>query len=301
MSVNLYRNSGDLKGFSLRNCPAMAEPSGVLMCPPDYFQVLSIKNPYMAHHVGDVNRDRARQQWDAAVAAFTAAGCQVSVIAATPGLEDMVFAANSSLTGTRPDGEKVALIASMRHASRHKESEAFEVWYQAHGYRVARLKTGGFAAFEGSGDAIWHPGKRLIWGGHGFRTDPEMFEQVAEIFKTPVIQLKLVNERFYHLDTCFCPLTPEAVLIYPAAFDAASLELILKMFPIIVTSSEADAVLRMACNAAVWRSRTAIIQKGADIASGHMRALGLAVVEVDTSEFVKSGGSMYCIKQYLFG
>ena len=73
----------------------------------------------------------------------------------------------------------------MRHSSRRKETEAFEVWYEAHGYRVARTKTSGHETFEGSGDAVWHPGKRLIWGGHGFRTDPGMFEQVADTFKTP--------------------------------------------------------------------------------------------------------------------
>ncbi|MDO8756800.1 MAG: arginine deiminase-related protein [Elusimicrobiota bacterium] len=301
MSANLYRSIADLKGFSLKNCPPMIEPTGVLMCPPDHFQVLAVKNPYMSSHVGAVDREKARKQWDDVVAAFEKVGCPVKIIGATPGLEDMVFAANSSLAGTRPDGEKVALISSMRHASRRRETDAFAEWYAAEGYRVVRLKPGGYETFEGSGDAVWHPGKRLIWGGHGFRTDPAMFEQVAETFKTPVIQLKLVNERFYHLDTCFCPLTPEAVLIYPSAFDAASLELILKIFPIVVTSSEADAVSRMACNAAVWRSKTAIIQKGANAASGHMRAMGLEVVEVDTSEFVKSGGSVYCMKQYLFG
>jgi N-dimethylarginine dimethylaminohydrolase len=300
VSANLYRTISDLKGFSLKNCPSMPEPSGVLMCPPDHFQVLSVKNPYMSRHVGAVDVEKARRQWDDLVAAFEKAGCPVRLVEATPGLEDMVFTANSSLAGTRPDGEKVALISSMRHASRRRETEAFESWYERNGYRVARLKSGGHETFEGSGDAVWHPGKRLLWGGHGFRTDPSMFEQVADAFKTPVIQLKLVNERFYHLDTCFCPLTPEAVLVYPSAFDAASLELILKIFPIVVTCSEADAVARMACNAAVWRSKTAIIQKGASVAVGHMRAMGLDVVEVDTSEFVKSGGSVYCMKQYLF-
>ena len=64
MSANLYRGIGDLKGFSLKNCPPMAEPSGVLMCPPDHFQVLAVKNPYMARHVGDVNRDKAKKQWE---------------------------------------------------------------------------------------------------------------------------------------------------------------------------------------------------------------------------------------------
>ncbi len=301
MSANIYRVLGDLKGFSLKNCPSMPEPSGVLMCPPDHYQVLSVKNPYMGANVGGVDIEKAKRQWSDLKAAFEAAGCPVSTVPATPGLEDMVFAANQSFAGTRPDGEKVALLSAMRHASRRPEVEGFVDWYKASGYRVARLKPGGHETFEGSGDAVWHPGKRLIWGGHGFRTDPAMFEQVAETFKTPVILLKLVNERFYHLDTCFCPLTPEAVLIYPSAFDAASLELILKIFPIVVTSSESDAVQRMACNAAVWRSKTAIVQKGATAAIGHMKALGLAVVEVDTSEFVKSGGSVYCMKQFLFG
>ena len=35
--------------------------------------------------------------------------------------------------------------------------------------------------------------------------------------------------------------------------------------------------------------------------ANHMLALGLGVCEVDTSEFIKSGGSVYCMKQFLFG
>ncbi len=300
MSSNVYRDVTSLKGFSLKNCPAMDEPSGVLLCPPDHYQILSVKNPYMSGQVGAVDREKARRQWEDMAAAFRAAGMDVETIEPTPGLEDMVFCANQSLAGTRPDGEKVAVLSSMRHASRRREVAAFESWYRARGYRVIKLKSDGPSTFEGSGDAVWHPGKRLLWGGYGFRSDPEVFEPVAEAFKTPVVLLKLVNERFYHLDTCFCPLTPEAVLIYPSAFDAASLELILKIFPVVVTANEADAIGKMACNAAVVKSRTAVIQKGASASVGHMRALGLEVVETDTSEFIKSGGSVYCMKQFLF-
>ena len=300
MSTNVYRSVADLKGFSLKNCATMPDPGGVLMCKPDHFDVVDVKNPFMSGHVGAVNKELARKQWDELRAAFEAAGKPVSLIDAVPGLEDMVFCANSSLTGTRPDGEKVALMSAMRHVSRRRETEAFAEWFKEHGYRVVKLKPGGHATFEGSGDAVWHPGKRLLWGGYGFRSDPEIFDQVAKAFHSPVVLLKLVNERFYHLDTCFCPLTPEAVLIHPAAFDAASLELILKIFPIVVTATEADASVRMACNAAVVKSKTAILQKGATTVSNHMHALGLGVCEVDTSEFIKSGGSVYCMKQVLF-
>lgn len=300
MSSKIYRSIHDLQGFSLKNCPAMPEPSGVLMCAPDHYQVLAVKNPYMSGQVGAVDTAKARRQWTELRDVFDASGCPVSLIEPTPGLEDMVFCANQSLAGTRPDGEKVALIAAMRHPSRRREVAAFEEWYKNAGYRVVKLKAGSHETFEGSGDAVWHPGKRLIWGGFGFRTDPGVFEQVAKAFHSPVILLKLVNERFYHLDTCFCPLTPEAVLIHPSAFDAASLELILKIFPIVVTATEHDAIAKMACNAAVIRSKTAILQKGATAVSNHMHALGLGVCEVDTSEFIKSGGSVYCLKQYLW-
>jgi N-dimethylarginine dimethylaminohydrolase len=300
MSAKLYRSVHELSGFSLKNCPPMPEPSGVLMCSPDHYQVLSVKNPYMSEHVGAVNSAKARRQWEDLKEVFDAAGCPVSVIDPLPGLEDMVFCANPSLTGTRPDGEKIALLSAMRHASRRREVDAFGAWYEKQGYKVVRLKNVGHATFEGSGDAVWHPGKRLLWGAYGFRSDSEVYDQVAHAFHAPVILLKLVNERFYHLDTCFCPLTPEAVLIHPAAFDAASLELILKIFPIVVTATESDAVGKMACNAAVVRSKTAILQKGATTVANHMHALGLGVCEVDTSEFIKSGGSVYCLKQYLF-
>jgi N-dimethylarginine dimethylaminohydrolase len=300
MSARIYRSIHDLQGFSLKNCPVMPQPTGVLMCAPDHYQILSIKNPYMAREVGGADVKKARRQWEELKDIFDAVGVPVSLIEPAEGLEDMVFCANQSLAGTRPNGEKVALLSAMRHPSRRKEVESFERWYKEHGYRVVKLKAGGHATFEGSGDAVWHPGKRLIWGGFGFRSDPEMFDQVAAAFTTPVILLKLVNERFYHLDTCFCPLTPESVLIHPAAFDAASLELILKIFPIVVTANEQDAIAKMACNAAVVHSKTAIIQKGATAVSNHMHALGLGVCEVDTSEFIKSGGSVYCLKQFLF-
>jgi len=300
LSAKIYKTVHDLKGFSLKNCPLMPEPSGVLMCAPDYYQVLAVKNPFMAGHIGAVDLPRARRQWEQLREAFDAADLPVSLIEPTPGLEDMVFCANQSLAGTRPDGEKVALLSAMRHPSRRREVAAFEAWYKERGYRVMKLKSGGHDTFEGSGDAIWHPGRRLLWAGHGFRSDPETFTQVARAFETPIIQLKLVNERFFHLDTCFCPLTTESVLIHPAAFDAASLELILKIFPIVVTSNEVDASARMACNATVVRGKIAILQKGSTAVSNHMHALGLGVCEVDTSEFIKSGGSVYCLKQSLF-
>ncbi len=298
MSRTVYRGVNDLKGFSLKNCPSMPEPGGVLMCAPDHYDVVDVKNPFMAGHVGAINRGLARRQWEEVKAAFEAAGKPVSLIPSVEGLEDMVFCANQTFVGVTPKMEKVCLLAQMRHSSRRREVPAFEAWFKGQGYAIARLKEG--VSFEGAGDAIWHPGKRLIWGGHGFRSQPEAYDEVARAFDSPVVLLKMVNEKFYHLDTCFCPLTSEAVLIYPSAFDAESLGLILKIFPIVLTASEGEAGRLLACNAAVVDSKTAILQKGASAVARHMAVMGLKVLEVDTSEFIKSGGSAYCLKMFLY-
>ncbi|MBI5631474.1 MAG: hypothetical protein HY921_11385 [Elusimicrobia bacterium] len=299
MNTTIYRGVRDLKGFSLKSCPAMPEPAAVLMCPPDYYDVVDVKNPLMAGKVGTVNKSLAHRQWEDVCAAFERAGKSVRRIEPIRGLEDMVFCSNQTFAGLTPEGEKVCLLGQMRHSSRKREVPAFEEWFKKEGYRVARLKDSSFS-FEGSGDAIWHPGKRLIWGGHGFRSEPEVYGELSEIFKAPVILLKLVNEKFYHLDTCFCPLNQEAVLIYPAAFDSASLEVILKIFPVVLTASESEASRSLACNAAIVDSRTAIVQKGTTSVARHMQVVGLQVIEADTSEFIKSGGSVYCMKMFLY-
>ncbi len=295
----VYRTVHDLKGFSLKSCASMPEPTGVLMCPPDHYDVVDVKNPFMAGQAGSVNRGLARRQWEDVKAAFERAGKPVDLIEPLPGLEDMVFCANQTFVGVTPRMERVCLLGQMRHSSRRREVPAFAAYFQSRGYRVASLKDPA-VLFEGAGDAVWHPSKRLIWGGHGFRTEPEAYEEVSRLFDAPVVLLKLVNERFYHLDTCFCPLTSEAVLIYPSAFDAASLELILKIFPVVLTAGETEAVRRMACNAAVVDSRAAIVQRGSPSVARHMAVMGLEVIEVDTTEFIKAGGSVYCLKMFTY-
>ncbi|MGB8733940.1 MAG: hypothetical protein WCC99_22005 [Candidatus Sulfotelmatobacter sp.] len=50
-------------------------------------------------------------------------------------------------------------------------------------------------------------------------------------FSREVIPLRLVDPRFYHLDTCFCPLSNGEVMYYPAAFDPESQKRIQDRYP----------------------------------------------------------------------
>lgn len=298
MNKRIYSEATELKGFSIKNCPSMPPPAGALMCPPDHYNISEVRNPYMASGLGQVDLTAARSQWDGVRAALEKLGRAVRTIDPVEGLEDMVFAASQTLTGLTTRMEKVCMLAQMRHPARRGEVEHFERWFRSEGYKIVRLKDSAMT-FEGMGDCVWHPGKRLLWGGHGFRTDPEVYERVAESFETPVVRLKLVNERFYHLSTCFCPLTQDAVLIFPTAFAPASLELILKMFPIVLVAEEREAMESLPCNAAVIDS-TVLIQKDATAAIRHIQAIGLRVAEVETSEFIKSGSSVHNLRMHVY-
>lgn len=297
----VLRDASDLpKGFRIAELPPLPHPTGVLMCPPDHFDVVDVKNPHMAGNVGRVDRARAAGQWAALRAAFDEAGLLPADVAPTPGCEDMVFTANQTFTGPDATGRPTCLLSSMRHPSRRREVPAFEEWFARHGWRVA----GPFPPepwFEGGGDALWHPGRRLVWCGHGFRTGPAVQSRLVETYGCPVFSLELLRETFYHLDTCLAPLDENAALFVRSAFTDEGLALLARGFEHLYEVDPQEAAEGFACNAAgVALTRSVVIDRRAQRTSRMLRGTGYRVIEVDTGEFLKSGGSVFCMKQWLW-
>ena len=276
----------------------MPLPRAVLVCPPDSFDVVDVKNPFMVGQQGKVDARLAKQQWLEVVRAYEQIGIEVREVPPAAGCEDMVFCANPVFAGLDGHGGRVCVLSHMRYPSRRPEVAAHAAWYRAHGYRIVELD--GASLFEGSGDALWHPGRRLIWGGYGHRTSKEIYEKIVEVFDAPVLTLELKTERFYHLDTCFCPIDERTALVYPPAPTGEGLEMVRHVFATVIEVDEREAAEAMACNAAAFLGRYVVIQRGAATVNARLRELGFQVIEVDTSEFLKSGGSVFCMKMYLF-
>jgi N-dimethylarginine dimethylaminohydrolase len=277
--------------------PQMPLPRAVLMCPPEWFNVVDVKNPYMEGQGGRVNIPLAKRQWAELKETFESIGVEVRTDAPLPECEDMVFCANPIFTGLDAGGHRICILSHMCYPSRSKEVSAHAEWFNGQGYHVIPIE--GPVLFEGGGDALWHPGQRLIWGGYGFRTSKEAYDQISRIFEAPVVLLELRDPRFYHLDTCFCPLDETTVLLYPPALSDEGLRSVRRAFTRVIEVDEEEAST-MACNAAPFCGRYVIIQKGSRRVNQTLRALGFEVTEVDTSEFMKSGGSAFCMKMYLF-
>jgi N-dimethylarginine dimethylaminohydrolase len=258
-----------------------------LMCSPHYYEVDYVINPWMEGNIHRSSLERAQEQWQGLYETI-ASRAAVDLVEPQPGWPDMVFTANAGLIL----GNQVVLSRFL-HPERQGEEPFFKDWFEAQGHTVYTLPAD--LPFEGAGDALLDREGRWLWAGYGFRTELDSHALVAQWLGIEVLSLHLMDERFYHLDTCFCPLTDGYLLYYPPAFDAYSNRLIELRVPAEkrIAIDEPDAVT-FACNA-VNINHTVIMNQASDGLKGRLTAAGFEVVETPLTEFLKAGGAAKCL------
>lgn len=254
-----------------------------LMCPPEYFDVTYEINAWMNIAV-PVDQAKALAQWNELVDTYSGFGHTVHLLDPVDGLPDMVFSANGAFS---VDG--TVLGARFKHAEREREAAEHARWYADHGW--TRF-TAGVHVNEGEGDYTYLAGRGLVLAGHGFRTDPLSHAEAQEVLGRPVIGLRLVDPRFYHLDVALFALDDTNVCYYPGAFGQGSRRVLEQLFPEAVIATEDDA-LAFGLNA-VSDGRNVVLPVGAHDLSHRLSVVGYNTVMVDLSELHKGGGSVKC-------
>jgi len=258
------------------------------MVSPDAYDVTYAINPHMKDADGRLKRvDRANavRQWNELRTTFERIGCDVHVVPSDARFPDMVFCANQ----TFPFGDKRVLMSRMHAPERRGEVDLLRDAFVALGYAPIDLAEG---TLEGAGDLV-RDGDR-IFAGHGFRSDA--LDEVARITGEPLVRLRLVDPRFYHLDTCLAILGRGRAAYVRCAFDDESLTRLRARFDL-VEIDEDEAARLLACNLFCPDGENVVIQKGCTRTIAKLGAF--RVHEVDTSEFLKAGGSVFCMKQVL--
>lgn len=264
--------------------------SRFLMCAPDYFGVEYVINPWMQGNLGKVT-DSAAVQWNALYRLLTETlGVTVELVAPQPGLPDMVFTANAGLVRG-----KVSIPSHFRYKERQGEEPHFQQWFTQHRYTLRKLPQD--IAFEGEGDALFDgEDADLLWAAKGFRTDATAHAHLTDIFDVEVVSLRLVDERFYHLDTCFAPLPHGYFLWYPPAFDEDSQARIQRHIPEPdrYALSDEDATA-FACNAISIGEDAIVLNAASPALTEWLSRCGFTVHTTPLTEFMKSGGSAKCL------
>ena len=258
-----------------------------LMCPPAYFGVQYVINPWMQGQVAHTDSRIAMSQWTR-LSGLLAEEAEIALLPPVANLPDLVFTANAALIH-----KSTAVLSSFRCQERQPEAPHFGDWLHASGFRVVTLPDG--VCFEGAGDALLDRGQPLLWAGHGFRSDLAARPYLESAIGIEVQPLHLVDPRFYHLDTCFCPLTGGYLLYFASAFDAETNAVIETRVPADkrLAIPEPDA-LQFACNAVNIGQRVITNHAGPEIAAW-LSARGFQVTTTCMAEFMKAGGASKCL------
>lgn len=255
----------------------------VLMCHPKYFDVVYDINPWMTGNEKLVDKDHAIQQWDILYAMIRSCA-SVKLIDPDISCPDMVFTANAGFHF----GRKNIVLSNFKYNERKPEEKLFAHWFESNGYRVHTVSR----SFEGQGDLL-EDADGVLWLGTGFRTDSAVTEELENIFECFVRPLTLVDSRWYHLDTCFCPLPNGELMWYPGAFDLKSQDLIRNQFHTTVDVAEEDALL-FACNSVCLLNNvfTPVCSREVHIM---LEKLGYNHKMFNLSEFLRAGGAAKCL------
>lgn len=259
----------------------------LLLCPPDYYGIEYEINPWMDRRQ-NADPERARTQWQGLYERLGALGCEIELLSPQPRLPDMVFTANAGLAVGRR-----FIPSNFRHPERQGEEPLFRAWFEQRGYEVLRLPEGLF--FEGEGDALCCG--EVLYCGYRFRSDIRSHQRIAELLQSLVVSVELVDDRFYHLDTCFCPLPDGGALWYPPAFDEYGQKALLRHIKSLVEVAPEEAA-KFACNAVV-SGKDIVLPEGCPRLCDTLNRRGYNTHPLPMSEFLKAGGACKCLTLWL--
>ena len=209
-----------------------------------------------------------------------------------PGLPDLVFTANAGLVF-----HDTFLSSRFRHDVRAKESPHFDAWFAANGFQLWNTYRPN-TYHEGAGDALFCG--ETLFAGYRTRSDASAHHWVGERFGVRVLPLELVNPRFYHLDTCFCPLATGRSAVLPRRVrHLRQARAVTRTFR---SSSRWRKRRRTASGATRWWSgKTVVHNSRCPQLAAELAHAGYTPVEVELDEFLKAGGSAKCLTLRLDG
>jgi len=269
----------------------------ILMARPTHYDVAYEINPWMKPDAwrggGPANSLAAERAWSALRGALETVGAKIHAMAGVAGVPDLVFPANAAVVLNR-----VALLARFRHPQRQAEEPhnlaALES-LRAAGVLDQVVTFDDDIRQEGAGDCIWDAARGLFWVASGPRSSLSSVARIAEVFGEKVVHMSLATARYYHLDTCFCPLSGGEVLYYPPALSEGALaglhEHTRPDQRLIASDEDAEAF----CVNAVSIGREIIMARPPARLTARLAERGYRVIGVDLDPFLLSGGGAFCM------
>jgi N-dimethylarginine dimethylaminohydrolase len=253
------------------------------MIPPTYFSIEYSINHWMDEKT-IIDRELAQRQWDALLQAYEKLGAQVDVFDAVEGLPDQIFPGDSIFVY----GDQ-AVASRFRVVQRAAEVAPMESRFKEKDFTVHQLPKGLY--FEGNAEAIkWN---NLILAGYGIRSDKASHAFLQETLDVEIVSLE-IKKPYFHLDMCVCPLNEKSLAYVPDAFTDESRKVLEGLGANMITISQ-DEGMQLACNSMSVNNTVILSTKSVLEFPKNLKAAAFDVIELDLSEFAKSGGGAKCL------
>lgn len=260
-----------------------------LMCPPDFYGIHYEINPWMNITV-KVDHANATQQWKTLCETIQACGADIALMQPAKGWPDLVFTANGGLMLSNHR----MVLPHFKYPERQGELRYYRDWFHQAGIHPINEITPDTPYFEGAGDALY--AGDLLFVGYGFRSDRAFFETQPYFNQDELVYCELIDPYYYHLDTCFCPLSESLALWYPGAFTVDSQARIRNNIELIEVSEE--EAKQFACNAVVI-DRHVILPTGTPELCATLKAYHFQPHPIPMQEYIKAGGACKCLTLWL--
>lgn len=215
-------------------------------------------------------------------------------------IPDFVFFASGGLSLPRLP-EPVVILPSMKYKVRQAELPYDKAIFDRLKIKTYELPKG--IVFEGKAEVAWFHGGTVLLHGYGYRSTREsvfaLQHLLAKIYKSygvkppRCISLRLKSPRTYHLDLALLPYSDRDCCVLSGAFDSERLGLLRTVLSSVTVLPLSDPFLM---NAVVLPKKI-LIHKVPDpmILAKLKDVTGKQIVQIDMSEFEKSGGSVACL------
>lgn len=251
------------------------------MCQPTNFSIRYQINPWMK--VDSIDSQKAQSQWENLIKTYKKANINVIKIQQNQDFPDMVFTTDSFIIKGN-----TALLANFFHPQRQAEPEIFEPLLSSLNFKIKKIPDQ--YKFEGGDFRFYH---NKLFLGYGFRTQKDSISQLKRILKTRIIPIQLINPKYYHLDTCFFILNENHAFYIKDAISSHSLHDLKMHFTNLHQIQKSDQQ-NFAANSVVYGNNV-IGNTHLDQFKSQIINLGYNFLEVDISEFLKSGGGIHCL------
>jgi len=269
---------------------------------PDTFLVnerVVNQNPYIPSDYKKVNHKLALEQHKYAVDQL---GRNVNyVLEKTKDfIPDIVFVANGGLSLPRLP-ESVVILPWMKFEQRRNELKYLKEIYDDLHIKTIEFPGNLHAPFEGAAEAKWFNNGELLIMAYGHRSTKETVKHMRTLLNNiytsygleppRVISFPLQSPEYYHLDIAMLEISQSECIIHKDAIKMKDLQRITKYIDVNPIETDDKFCLNAIC-------------EGTDLITHKLKSktrkiletiTGRNIIECDTSEFEKSGGSVRCM------